>query len=438
MNKVINKINNKQKTSVILCFAIIFIYGSLLLMVGYTQAGLSKIMFPNKASNIVYLLLAQSFGLIVSTLLLSKLLSKMNIKYIFLAGLSSAAIMLTLISQIDHMFRDRGVRIGMFLVFSFILGISIGPISPLISTYLSAIYSGSKRTTMLSVSNGVYGIGAGIIPLVASAAIIKLGGKGFEAVRFFYYIAIALAVIGAIAGYFIDYRHTQQSTSSKIISKGTQNFSIWKPLVFAIIIMSFYMIAETIANYMFVNIANDTPPTSVVTENSIKIHATQAFGLFVMIQGLWRTTSGLFVLPYVKKRYFILISATIMLVGFIWIISGGMRYTYSVYIIAILFGLGIGNLWPTIYSYAIDIDERRASFIGMAINITSMVWIPLTQLVVALLWTQHGSETSGILYYSPILLAIIASAGVIVFLILSLPLHKYLKAKYKDVIIRNK
>ena len=46
------------------------------------------------------------------------------------------------------------------------------------------------------------------------------------------------------------------------------------------------MIAETIANYMFVNIANDTTPIGALTENDIKIHATQAFGLFVMIQGL--------------------------------------------------------------------------------------------------------------------------------------------------------
>ena len=440
------KKTSKMNISVILCFAIIFIYGSLLLMVGYTQAGLAKVLFPKHGSYIVYLLLAQSFGLIASTLLLSKLLAKMNIKYIFMVGMMGAAIMLTLISQIDRLSSNHIVLISIFIIFSFILGLGIGPISPLISTYLSAIYSGHKRTTMLSVSNGVYGIGAGIIPLVASAAIIKLAqnssgtGGGLGPVRFFYYIAIVLAVLGAIAGYFIDYRHTAQSTSSKIIGKDKKSFSILKPLIFAIAIMSAYMIAETIANYMFVNVANDTVATGVIAKQNVKIHAIQGFGLFVMVQGLWRTFSGLFVTPHVKKRYFILISALIMLAGFSWIMGGGLRHTYGIYAIAILFGLGIGNLWPAIYSYAIDIDERRASYIGMAINITSMVWIPLTQLVVALIWTQHahGTINSGILYYSPILLGIIASAIVIVFLLVSLPLHARLKRQYKDVVTRKK
>ena len=59
----------------------------------------------------------------------------------------------------------------------------------------------------------------------SSGFIIKLGNEGFSEVRFFYYIAIALAVIGAIAGYFINYRHTEQSTSSKIIAGGAR-FSI--------------------------------------------------------------------------------------------------------------------------------------------------------------------------------------------------------------------
>ena len=428
---------SKMNISVILCFVIIFVYGSLLLMVGYTQAGLANVMFPpHHTSYIVYLLLAQSLGLIASTLLLSKLLAKMNIKYIFMAGMMGAAIMLTLISQIDKLSSNHIVLISLFIIFSFILGIGIGPVSPLISTYLSAIYSGNKRTTMLSVSNGVYGIGAGIIPLVASAAIIKLGGEGFNAVRFFYYIAIVLAVLAAVAGYFVDYRHSAQSTSSKIIGKDNKGFNIWKPLMFAVAIMSAYMICETIANYMFVNVATDTAGT--ITKQNVKIHAIQGFGLFVMVQGLWRTFSGLFVTPHVKKRYFILASALIMLAGFSWIFFGGLRHTYGVYAIAILFGLGIGNLWPAIYSYAIDIDERRASYIGMVINITSMVWIPLTQLVVALIWTAHGTETSGILYYSPILLGMVASAAVIAFLLLSLPLHAHLKRHYKDVVTRKK
>jgi MFS family permease len=212
-----------SKLRIILCFVIIFIYGTLLLMIGYTQGGLKTVLFPNSsnASFMTYLLLAQSFGLIISTLLLSKLLSKVNIRYIFVTGLGIALIMLILIANLNKFSKNPTVLITLFAIFSLILGIGIGPISPLISTYLSAVYSGSKRTTMLSVSNGVYGIGAGIIPLVASAAIINMNGKSFDHIVFFYYIAAGLAALGAIAGYFIDYKHSSQLTSSKIIDKGT-------------------------------------------------------------------------------------------------------------------------------------------------------------------------------------------------------------------------
>ena len=304
--------------------------------------------------------------------------------------------MLLFISEINKFSSNKNVLIFLFILFSLILGIGIGSVSPLISTYLSAVYSGQKRTTMLSVSNGVYGIGAGIIPLVASAAIIKVGHQNFDSVRYFYYIAASLALLAAISGYFIDYKHSKQSTSLNILNKEQTSFSIVKPLMMAIALMSAYMIAETIANYMFVNVASDTKGNA----DNIKIIATQGFGLFVMIQGIWRAVSGLFVTPYVKKRYFILVSAVIMLAGFIWILAGGLRTTYGVYLIAVMFGIGIGNLWPAIFSYAIDIDERRASYIGMVINITSMAWIPLTQLIVALMWTQHGAGVNSGMYFT--------------------------------------
>jgi hypothetical protein len=47
------------------------------------------------------------------------------------------------------------------------------------------------------------------------------------------------------------------------------------------------MIAETIANYMFVNVASDVATgTSAEVKKQLLIRATQGFGLFVMIQGI--------------------------------------------------------------------------------------------------------------------------------------------------------
>lgn len=430
MDKVIKKttvsgIKQKLDIQTYCCFAMLFIYGALLLMVGYTQGGLSKALFPNDGNaggNMVYLLVAQSVGLIAATLITSKLLSKINIRYIFLAGYGIAATMLILISQITH-FGSGTTLVVLFIVFSFILGCGIGPMSPLVSTFISAKYQGAQQATLLSVSNGVYGIGAGIIPLAASSFVYKVGNEGFSDVQMFYYIACGLAVLGAIVGWFIKYQHSAQLTSSKIIEKGEKSFSIWKPLIMALIIMSFYMVAETISNYMFTNIAKSeaSKGSSTISEN-IAITAAQAFGLFVMIQGVWRAISGLFIVNRMPKSWFIVASGIVFAIAFVVMFTGEMQYSWAQYLVAILLGFGIGNLWPMIYGYSIEIDQRRASFIGMSINIVSMFWIPVTQLILAPIWSD-GSKTDNFhtaLYFAPIIIGIISVAGLVLLTIFSI------------------
>jgi MFS family permease len=87
--------------------------------------------------------------------------------------------------------------------------------------------------------------------------------------------------------------------------------------------------------------------------------------------------------------------------------SGMLQHTYGQFIVAILFGLGVGNLWPIIYGYAIDIDPNRASFIGMAVNIVAMFWIPVTQLMIAPIWTSVQNDGT-FSFYIPVIIGLVS------------------------------
>ena len=410
MTKTMKKnisINNKNKTktiSIICAFLICFVYGALLLMVGYTQGGLKQAIWGNHGGGsankvFTFLLLGQSIGIVCSTFLLGFLLKKVNVRWILSIGYLLAIGALVGISQLDKISNhgaNSSAGIAAFLIFSFLLGLFMGTSSPIASTYLSAIFKGKKRETMLSLSNGFYGIGAGIIPLAISSVLYNLNQKSsFDNVRYFYYIAIGLALFGSIIGFFINYRHSVQQTSSKIIKKGDanskNNFNLWVPLGLIIAIMSAYMISETIANYMFVNASGHFASHGVITvakSKSIAIEASMSFGLFVLIQGLWRAISGLTVTKKVSNSVFITCSAVFIVAAFVAILGGAFNstnYKWGMYVVAILLAFGLGNCWPMIYSYAVSVDHRRATFIGWIINLVSMIWIPLTQVLCAVI-----------------------------------------------------
>lgn len=416
-----------SKISIILAFLMLFIYGALLLMIGYTQKGLEQVIFNpltdseklNADKNMFYLLVPQSVGLILAAIIVGKLIAKFNIRWIFLTGFSVAAVSLIVISQFNHFSNlSQSARIIIFIIMSLLFGTAIGPMSPLVSTLFGAVYTGSKRTKMLSVSNGVYGVGAGFIPLVISPTVASFkeatSSSDFTHVQIFYYIAFALAIVGAGCGYLINYLHPRQLTSSKSISI-EKNFNIWKPLIMALALMSAYMITETIVNYAFQKSTNRS--LSDITSDSSK-YATMAFGLFVTVQGLFRAFTGLVLANKIKSWTFIFISAIVMAFGLIWALLGGLGNIWSAFLIAIVLGVGVGNLWPMIYTYSVDIDENRASFIGVAINIISMFWIPVTQVLIAIIWNSEASSKS-ISFLAPILIAFITSVLVIALIIYS-------------------
>ena len=442
--KAINEQNRTLKTYI--CYLVFFVYAALLYMIGYTQLGLAHLFWPNSTSYMTYLLVAQSLGLIIATVSLGKVLSKLNIRYIFTGGFFLAAIIMILISQIDKFSSKPAVLIAIFVILSLLFGIVVGPISPLIATYLSAVYSGQKRTSINSVANGIGSIGGGVMPiLLAFAFYSNSGNDNFSNVKQFYYVAAVLAIIAGTLGWFVNYKHSDQLLSSKIKKtkigtvKTQTNYNIWKPLIFIIFMMSAYMVAETISNYMVANYSKASLMGNHTKTNLAQKIATEAVGVFIVATGIMRLVSGLWILPNIKKRYYIMASSIGLIITFSGIIAGGFNQIWSTFLIVILLALSLGSLWPVIYAYAVDTDERRASFIGIVMNVVSMAWIPLTQLIVAAIWIQgqNAYHSSYLLYMTPMIIALIAAIMILVGLFISLPMHKKIKVMHKEAFRNN-
>lgn len=154
-----------------------------LLMIGYTSQGLLNItgLAKNQA---ILLALPQSVTLICSTLALVVVLKWFNIRTIIFSGMLLALVIISQLGQIA----GRTVApfptavhhkaLATFVASDFFWDRALSLVSPISSTYLATVYTGRARPLWLSVSQGLYGVGAGIIPLTASRAIYNLGGVG--------------------------------------------------------------------------------------------------------------------------------------------------------------------------------------------------------------------------------------------------------------------
>ena len=386
----------KQPRTIGVVFSLMFIYGSLLLMVGYTNVGLNQITGLNGRET-VWLAIPQSIALTVGTYCLKFFLKKFNIRTIFFCGYSLVLVCLILISQLDKISGATGTdpstttkhtALGLYIVFTFFLGLGLSPTSPINSIYLSTIFRGKKRGFFLSASNGVYGVGGGIIPLAAASAIYNLQNNGsaeFSTLRFFYYIAIGLAALAILIALVANYKQAEQTltikdmtdTVDKTVTKSTHKTFFVTAVILVVIMYIFYMLPETFSNYSFTNF--------VKGENADKarsITATQCFGLFLVVQGIWRCVSGFTVTRWFRFRTFLTYSVLFIIAGFAILASGLLNNNANWgFLVAVLIGLGFGNMWPIMFSYASAINNEKAAFMGVAINITSMAAIPVFQLL---------------------------------------------------------
>lgn len=91
-------------------------------------------------------------------------------------------------------------------------------------------------------------------------------------------------------------------------------------------------------------------------------------------------TSGFTLAKWCRFRHFILGSAVFVIAGYVLVASGAIQKNVNLaYVLAILFALGVGNLWGVLYAYASGINNKKAAFLGVVINITAMTAIPVTQ-----------------------------------------------------------
>ena len=415
-----NLSNSNPKFNVILTFLAMFIFGLLFLMIGYTQGFVKYLIWPTTndpaQKYISILLLPQMFGFILGTILMGKLVSKMDIRYIYMAGFGLAGLASLIIAFLDKFGLNGASQIiPVYCVLTFLFGIGIGPISPLVVMYIGAKYnSDNVRNRMLSCVNAAYGIGAGIIPLAFSSFIVNIttgSNLSFDNGRYFYIIAAAISFIGVACTSMISFKHSAQLTSSTILeekpsanNKSNQLIkkAIWKPLLLFVFLMIAYMIIETSINFSFTNFANKS--TASITEKELSINVIRAFGLYICIQGLWRAFSGLFLLNRVKYPVFIALSTIVIIIGLVGIFAGALNKVYGIYLEAVVFGFGIGNLYPTIYSYGVSLDPKRATFLGKWISIAQMSGLFLGQLFIGLLWINaSNASTTSVNFLAPII-----------------------------------
>ena len=155
------------------------------------------------------------------------------------------------------------------------------------------IFRVKKRGFFLSASNGVYGVGGGIIPLAAASAIYSLqynnNSAEFATLRFFYYIAIGLAVLAILIALVANYKQAEQTltikdmadTVDKTVTKSTRKKFFVTAVILVVIMYIFYMLPETFSNYSFTNFVKGEK-----NDRARSITATQCFGLFLVVQGI--------------------------------------------------------------------------------------------------------------------------------------------------------
>ena len=378
-----------------------FTYGSLLLMVGYTNIGLQQIT-GLKGARTIWLALSQSVALAIGNYLLKFLLRKFNIRTILFFSYVVVFICLILISQLDHLSGAVGSdpsrvsqtrALVLYLIITFIFGLGLAPTAPINSIYLATHFQGKKRAGYLSASSGVYSLGGGIIPLAFAALIYHLQvNASFDHLRFFYYIAIGLAVFGMMMSCATFHQATRESLHLKNLATDAdgceKNFftrrSFMLITTLVVVMFSFFMLSETFGNYSLTNFIQNSQNDAGA---NAKIIATQCGGLFLVVQGIWRCTSGVTFAKWFRYRTFLSVSTFFIMAAFSCLTAHILDYSlYYGFLVAFLLGIGVGNMWSIMLAYVTAIDNKKASFMGVVVNTTTMASTALFQLVGAYLY----------------------------------------------------
>lgn len=384
-------------------FFIMFAYGLMLLMVGYTSYQISQQLFGNNHNHSVRLqlltALPQAFGLLVGAFGLKPLMPRVNIRTIMVAGMALALPAIVTISQLDKFTGTTGKyvnwkAVGAYIPLNFLFGLGISICSPVTSTYLGTVYTGKTRSYLVSGINGLYGLGAGFIPLFLTDFVYgkSNGTPDFDAIRPFFYISLVFCILTLLLSLLLDYRFTPESLSvgAEKTSVTTDNSSHQQSKLNSTLLITFgciflffcfYLIFETGANYglagKYINQSGLEP--EVKKENTI--HMIRGLGLFFLLQGIWRAVSPL-IFKKVRYRFFILFSAVFVFAGYLILAVDGLSHNVKlIYLVAILLAIGIGNMWPIIFSFVQSSYEEKRSILGLACHICTAISIILSIII---------------------------------------------------------
>lgn len=428
---------NSGKIKLYFVFLSMIVFGSLYVLTGYTQIYVQTLLFSKSSEKFMPLLICVQFaGLISGVVLVGYLVKWFNMRWLQFGGFGLGAITLIVLCFLNKMGSDQSLLIIIYSLLTFMFGLGVGWIVPLASFYINAHFLGKDRIKFLGLINGFYGLGAGIIPLAAARLIIsrQSNTQDFQTAIWFFVVAIILASIGAFTGLFLDYRHSKQLTSSQILDKKTassqkkQNSSLWKPLIILMGAMFVYTIVETTCNFSYVQFADKAP---LGKTGNWQINVLQAFGIYLIIQGLWRTISGFYIVPKIGSVAYVLMSCGLLLVALGLIFGGYFDTTWGVYTIAILFGLGVGNIYPVIFSYIVSLDERRATFLSNYATIAQFGGIFFGQLIISSLWLySQNQHFNSFKFLLPLIFTAIFVVIIALIITISRPyIRKYQKAE---------
>lgn len=194
-----------------------------------------------------------------------------------------------IIAFLDQYGSNEVALIFIYIIFSFLFGIGIGPVNPLISMFIGDVFTGERRVRLLGIINAFYGLGAGLFPLVFSSLILNLShGASYEGARIFYLIAFVLAIIGVGVGFFIKYKFSVDKPNVHNLSiKTKQKLSTGndykKPFWFCFLLMTMLFV---IATALIFNFTQFILAARTNSHTAWQIVAIQAFGVYAVIQSV--------------------------------------------------------------------------------------------------------------------------------------------------------
>ena len=428
---------NKDTRTTIVILLITIVYGSILLMIGYTNTGVASITGLSTKSAPL-LVIPELVALYIGTIAVQFFIKRFKVHYLIAGAMLLTLISLVLLSQLDYITKTNGNinnlsaankrdALIIFCVLNFTTGLGVSVASPISNTFFNTHFHGHDATKKVSINNALFCFGAGIIPLVFAKTIFQnQASLNFDAIRYFFYIAVGLAAVGVIVPFLMDHHlkfwkdpsnidqhekpkaspNQDSSSPNPTIAKHKimKKHLFVKLLSIASLFFVFYVVVESIFNYNFVFLFEQS--------NNVadQIIFTQAFGLYFVVQGLMRFLSGVLFSRYVAHRWFITMSIMFIITAASLLIANIAKSNLNyAFIIAVIAGIGIGNIWPLLLNYTANFYKPKASLISLWSVSISKLPIPLVQIMIWLINFQPQST---------LILSIIALVGIILVLII--------------------